>query len=134
MDEKVIESFTDVEVKSLDLYSANEEESKLTRKESSHLENLDLASQPPIPALKRQSHYMVLENKKIPAKMLKKNIKIEKKKNGNFPKLASMDSSLSVTARTTLGMLTTYHFVHNQSTPLTYQHISPLTDTYIGQG
>ena len=51
---------------------------KLTRKESSHLENLDLASQPPIPALKRQSHYMVLENKKIPAKMLKKNIKIEK--------------------------------------------------------
>lgn len=139
MDEKVIESFSDVEIKSLDLYSTNEEESKLnertnqissdsiaedllikfteesndvetlsddlnnivsshvlpkeslknknvidvqihelTRKESSHLDNLDLATQPPLPALKRQSRSMVQENKKIPVKMLKKNIKIEK--------------------------------------------------------
>ncbi|QCD79085.1 hypothetical protein DEO72_LG1g2723 [Vigna unguiculata] len=139
MDEKVIESFSDVEIKSLDLYSTNEEESKvnertnqissdsivedllikfteesndvetlsdhlnnivsshvpaneslnnkdvidveineLTRKESSHLDNLDLATQPPIPPLKRQSRSMVQENKKIPVKMLKKNIKIEK--------------------------------------------------------
>ncbi|QCE03412.1 hypothetical protein DEO72_LG8g1436 [Vigna unguiculata] len=139
MDEKVIESFSDVEIKSLDLYSANEEESKvnertnqissdsivedllikfteesndvetlsdhlnnivsshvpakeslknkdvidveideLTRKESSHLDNLDLATQPLVPALKRQSRSMVQENKKIPVKMLKKNIKIEK--------------------------------------------------------
>ncbi|QCD78759.1 Replication factor A [Vigna unguiculata] len=139
MDEKVIESFSDVEIKSLDLYSANEEETKLnertnqissdsiaedllikfteesndletlsddlnnivsshvppeeslknknvidvqihelTRKESSHLDNLDLGTQPPVPVLKRQSRSMVQENKKIPVKMLKKNIKIEK--------------------------------------------------------
>ncbi|QCE10587.1 hypothetical protein DEO72_LG10g1817 [Vigna unguiculata] len=139
MDEKVIECFFDVEIKSLDLYSANEQESKvnertnqiaydsiaedllikfteesndvetlsdhlnnivsshvpakeslknkdvidveidyLTRKESSHLDNLDLATQPPVPAIKRQSRSMVEENKKIPMKMLKKNIKIEK--------------------------------------------------------
>ncbi|QCE13441.1 Replication factor A [Vigna unguiculata] len=136
MDEKVIESFSDVEIKSLDLYSANEEETKLneptnneeetspdsiaedllikfteesndfdtlsdhlnnivsshvppeeslkkkihelTRKESSQLDNLDLGTQPPVPVLKRQSRSMVQENKKIPVKMLKKNIKIEK--------------------------------------------------------
>ncbi|QCD96042.1 Nucleic acid-binding [Vigna unguiculata] len=139
MDEKVIESFSDVEIKSLDLYSANEEESKLneqtnqissdsiaedllikfteesndlktlsddlnnivashvppeeslknknvidsqihelTRKESSHLDNLDLVTQPPVPVLKRQSRSMLQENKKILVKMLKKNIKIEK--------------------------------------------------------
>ncbi|XP_027905872.1 uncharacterized protein LOC114165449 [Vigna unguiculata] len=51
---------------------------ELTRKESSHLDNLDLATQPLVPALKRQSRSMVQENKKIPVKMLKKNIKIEK--------------------------------------------------------
>ena len=51
---------------------------ELTRKESSHLDNLDLATQPPVLALKRQSRSMVQENKKIPVKMLKKNIKIEK--------------------------------------------------------
>jgi len=51
---------------------------ELTRKESSHLDNLDLATQPPISPLKRQSRSMVQENKKIPVKMLKKNIKIEK--------------------------------------------------------
>ena len=51
---------------------------ELTRKESSHLDNLDLATQPPVPAFKRQSRSMVQENKKIPVKMLKKNIKIEK--------------------------------------------------------
>jgi len=51
---------------------------ELTRKESSQLDNLDLATQPPVPELKRQSQSMVQENKKIPVKMLKKNIKIEK--------------------------------------------------------
>jgi len=51
---------------------------ELTHKEPSHLNNLDLATQPPVPALKRQSRSMVQENKKIPVKMLKKNIKIEK--------------------------------------------------------
>ncbi|QCD92785.1 replication factor A1 [Vigna unguiculata] len=141
MDEKVIESFSDFEVKSLDLYFANEEESKLkqitneissdpiaedllikfteesndvdtltndlntiasknvsteevlinkavidveidelARKESSHLDNLsfDLATQARLPATKRQNRSLVQENKKIPVKMLKKNIKIEK--------------------------------------------------------
>ncbi|QCD93479.1 hypothetical protein DEO72_LG5g1554 [Vigna unguiculata] len=33
---------------------------------------------------------------------------------GHSPTLAAMDSSLSVTARKTLGRFTTYHFVHNQ--------------------
>jgi len=51
---------------------------ELTRKESSHLDNLDLATQPPLPALKRQIRSMVQKNKKIPVKMLKKNIKNEK--------------------------------------------------------
>jgi len=51
---------------------------ELTRKESSHLDNLDLATQLPVPTVKRQSRSMVQENKKIPVKMLKKNIKIEK--------------------------------------------------------
>ncbi|QCE15807.1 Nucleic acid-binding [Vigna unguiculata] len=51
---------------------------ELTRKESSHLYNLDLGTQPPVPILKRQRQSMVQENKKIPVKMLKKNIKIEK--------------------------------------------------------
>jgi len=51
---------------------------ELTRKESSHLDNLYLATQPPIPTLKRQSRSMAQENKKILVKMLKKNIKIEK--------------------------------------------------------
>ncbi|XP_027927578.1 replication factor A protein 1-like [Vigna unguiculata] len=141
MDEKIIESFSDVELKSLDVYSANEEESKLkqitneiapdtiaedlllkfteesndvepvsdhlntiesspvsteealvnqplidvenddlTHKESSHLENLsfDLATKARVPAIKRQNQYAAQENKKIPVKMLKKNIKIEK--------------------------------------------------------
>jgi len=50
---------------------------ELTHKESSHLENLDLATQPPVPTLKRQGRSMVQENKKIPVKMLRKNIKIE---------------------------------------------------------
>ena len=49
---------------------------ELTRKESSHLDNLHLATQPPVPALKRHIRSMVQENKKIPVKML--NIKIEK--------------------------------------------------------
>ncbi|QCE06719.1 hypothetical protein DEO72_LG9g1733 [Vigna unguiculata] len=48
---------------------------ELTRKESSHLDNLHLATQPPVPALKRHIRSMVQENKKIPVKML--NIKIE---------------------------------------------------------
>ncbi|XP_027905731.1 uncharacterized protein LOC114165274 [Vigna unguiculata] len=141
MDEKIIESFTDVELKSLDVYSANEEESKLkqitneiapdtiaedlllkfteesndvepvsdhlntiesspvsteeafvnqplidvenddlTHKESSHLDNLsfDLATKARVPAIKRQNRSAPQENKKIPVKMLKKKIKIEK--------------------------------------------------------
>ncbi|XP_027911542.1 uncharacterized protein LOC114170253 [Vigna unguiculata] len=136
MDEKIIESFSD-----LDVYSRNEEESKLkqiinemaldtiaenllikfteesndvealsdhlntigsspvsteealvnqpvidvendelTQKESSHLENLsfDLATKARVLAIKRQNRSAVQENKKIPVKMLKKNIKIEK--------------------------------------------------------
>ncbi|XP_027932691.1 uncharacterized protein LOC114188287 [Vigna unguiculata] len=101
MDEKVIESFSDVEIKSLDLLIKFTKESndvetlsddlnnivsshvppeeslktknvidvqihELTRKESSQLDNLDLATQPPVPKLKRQSQSMVQENKKIP--------------------------------------------------------------------
>ena len=58
--------------------SLNKKIHELTRKESSHLDNLDLGTQPPVPVLKRQSRSMVQENKKIPVKMLKKNIKIEK--------------------------------------------------------
>ncbi|QCD78460.1 hypothetical protein DEO72_LG1g2093 [Vigna unguiculata] len=141
MDEKVIESFSDVEVKSLDLYSGNEEERKLKQitneissdtivedllikfteesndvdtlsddlntiasknvsieealinkavidveidelmhKESAHLDNysFDLATLARLPTTKRQNRSLVQENKKIPVKMLKKNIKIEK--------------------------------------------------------
>ncbi|QCD86481.1 Nucleic acid-binding [Vigna unguiculata] len=141
MDEKVIESFSDVEVKSSDVYSGNEEESKfkqitnemssdniaedllikfteepkdvetlsdhlntigsrhvsteealinkaiidveideLTHKESSHLENhsFDLATKTRVPVIKTQNRSLVQENKKIPVKMLKKNIKIKK--------------------------------------------------------
>ena len=53
---------------------------ELARKESSHLDNLsfDLATQARLPATKRQNRSSVQENKKIPVKMLKKNIKIEK--------------------------------------------------------
>jgi len=54
---------------------------ELTHKESSHLDNLifELATQVPVPALKRQNRSLVQENEKIPVKMLKKNIKIEKR-------------------------------------------------------
>ena len=53
---------------------------ELTRKESSHLDNLsfELATQARVPTLKRQNRSLVQENKKIPVKMLKKNMKIEK--------------------------------------------------------
>jgi len=53
---------------------------ELTRKESSHLDNLsfDLATQARLPATKRKNRSLVQENKKILVKMLKKNIKIEK--------------------------------------------------------
>jgi len=47
---------------------------ELTCKESSHLDNLHLATQPPVPAYERQNRSMVQENKKIPVEMLKKNI------------------------------------------------------------
>jgi len=53
---------------------------ELTHKESSHMENLsfDLATKARVPVVKRQNRSLVQENKKIPMKMLKKNIKIEK--------------------------------------------------------
>jgi len=53
---------------------------ELTRKESTHLDNLsfDLATQARLPATERQNRSLVQENKKIPVKMLKKNIKIQK--------------------------------------------------------
>jgi len=56
------------------------ENDELTQKESSHLENLsfDLATKARVLAIKRQNRSAVQENKKIPVKMLKKNIKIEK--------------------------------------------------------
>jgi len=56
------------------------ENDDLTHKESSHLDNLsfDLATKARVPAIKRQNRSAAQENKKIPVKMLKKNIKIEK--------------------------------------------------------
>jgi len=56
------------------------ENDELTQKESSHLENLsfDLATKARVLTIKRQNRSVVQENKKIPVKMLKKNIKIEK--------------------------------------------------------
>jgi len=56
------------------------ENDELTQKESSHLENLnfDLATKARVLAIKRHNRSVVQENKKIPVKMLKKNIKIEK--------------------------------------------------------
>jgi len=53
---------------------------ELTHKESSHLENhsFDLATKTRVPVIKTQNRSLVQENKKIPVKMLKKNIKIKK--------------------------------------------------------